>query len=351
MTHTGTAADDPTANPTTTGDTVAAPLTRRAAREAAERAARRPLARTASAPTAPRTSAARPAAARTPATRAAATRDGRALGVTRAAAPSASSRKRRFMAPVVLAVAAGMFGTMAVPAAFATTSTSQAGAAQTDAASDLAVQAQQFDVSAAAGAADTSRDGFSATSTATLEAQAAAKAAAKAAAELEAARAAKAAEYAYDGKTAEDYLADDSTGAATTASAADAANAAATSAAPAAGTPFSLPAVVATAKQYIGTPYVFGGATPAGFDCSGYVMYVYAQHGISLAHSVTLQDQAGTTIPESEAQPGDVVVFNDDSHDGFYMGNGMIMDAPKPGGSVSIRPIWSSNYHIVRFGI
>ena len=118
-----------------------------------------------------------------------------------------------------------------------------------------------------------------------------------------------------------------------------------------AGTPFSLPAVVATAKQYIGTPYVFGGATPAGFDCSGYVMYVYAQYGINLAHSVPLQDQAGTTIPTSEAQPGDVVIFNNEAHDGFYMGNGMIMDAPKPGGAVSIRPIWTSDYHIVRFGI
>ncbi|WP_181439594.1 C40 family peptidase [Curtobacterium sp. MCBD17_032] len=340
MTHTGTAADDSTtANPTTSGDATAAPLTRRAVREAAERATRRPLARTASTPA--RTTAARPTAART----------GSALGATRtaatrsAAAPTTSSRKRKFMAPVVLAVAAGMFGTMAVPAAFASTQPTPAA----DARAAAPVQTQEFDVSAAAGTADTSRDGFGATSTETLEAQAAAKAAAKAAAdraaEVEAARAAKAAEYAYDGKTAEDYLAADS---ATTASAA---GAAATGAAPAAGTPFSLPAVVATAKQYIGTPYVFGGATPAGFDCSGYVMYVYAQHGISLAHSVTLQDQAGTTIPESEAQPGDVVVFNDGSHDGFYMGNGMIMDAPKPGGSVSIRPIWSSSYHIVRFGI
>ncbi|WIB26106.1 C40 family peptidase [Curtobacterium sp. MCSS17_015] len=341
MTHTGTAADDSTtANPTTSGDATAAPLTRRAVREAAERATRRPLARTASTPA--RTTAARPTAART----------GSALGVTRtaatrsAAAPTTSSRKRKFMAPVVLAVAAGMFGTMAVPAAFASTQP----ATTSDVAAPTAVQAQaqEFDVSAAAGVGDTSRDGFGATSTATLEAQAAAKSAAEHAEQVEAARAAKAAEFAYDGKTAEDYLADASEAAATTASASDAA---ATSAAPAAGTPFSLPAVVATAKQYIGTPYVFGGATPAGFDCSGYVMYVYAQHGISLAHSVTLQDQAGTTIPESEAQPGDVVVFNDGSHDGFYMGNGMIMDAPKPGGSVSIRPIWSSSYHIVRLGI
>ncbi|MCJ1714492.1 C40 family peptidase [Curtobacterium sp. VKM Ac-2922] len=80
-------------------------------------------------------------------------------------------------------------------------------------------------------------------------------------------------------------------------------------------------------------------------------MFVYAQYGINLAHSVPLQDQAGTTIPESEAQPGDVVIFNNEAHDGFYMGNGMIMDAPKPGGAVSIRPIWTSDYHIVRMGI
>ena len=114
---------------------------------------------------------------------------------------------------------------------------------------------------------------------------------------------------------------------------------------------FSLAQVVAVAKQYIGTPYVYGGATPAGFDCSGYVMYVYAQFGIKLQHSVPLQDAVGTTIPVSQAQPGDVVIFDNEEHEGFYMGNGEIMDAPKPGGSVSIRPIWNQPYHIVRFGI
>ncbi|PZE37860.1 C40 family peptidase [Curtobacterium sp. MCPF17_031] len=335
MTHTGTAADDSTtANPTNTGDATPAPLTRRAAREAAERATRRPLTRTASTP------------ARTQATP---VRAGSALGVARTATttapkPTAASRKRRFMAPVVLAVAAGMFGTMAVPAAFASTQPSTT--AETARQSLVAAQSQEFDVSAAAGAADTSRDGFGATSTATLTAEKAAEHAK----EVEAARAAAAAQYAYDGKTAEDYLATAKTGTANAAPTAT--SAAATAATPvAAGTPFSLPAVVATAKQYIGTPYVFGGATPAGFDCSGYVMYVYAQYGINLAHSVPLQDQAGTTIPESEAQPGDVVIFNNEAHDGFYMGNGMIMDAPKPGGAVSIRPIWTSDYHIVRFGI
>jgi cell wall-associated NlpC family hydrolase len=330
LTNTGTAAADPTANPTTSGD-AAAPLTRRAAREAAERSARRPLARTASTPartTPSRSTPARRGDARTAATPTAAPRP----------AATASSRKRKFMAPVVLAGAAGLFGTMAVPAAFASTQSTTTTGTQAVA----PVQSQEFDVSAAAGVADTSRDGFGATSTATLTAEKNAEHAKQ----VEAARAATAAQYAYDGKTAKDYLAD-----AKTTTTDSAATTAAVPAAPAAGTPFSLPAVVATAKQYIGTPYVFGGATPAGFDCSGYVMYVYAQYGISLAHSVPLQDQAGTTIPESEAQPGDVVIFNNEAHDGFYMGNGMIMDAPKPGGAISIRPIWTSDYHIVRFGI
>ena len=110
-------------------------------------------------------------------------------------------------------------------------------------------------------------------------------------------------------------------------------------------------AVYQAALQYVGTPYVFGGATPAGFDCSGFIMYVYAKFGVSLPHSVPRQGALGTTISAAEARPGDVVVFNDGSHDGFYAGNGMILDAPKPGGSVSVRPLWTSAVHYVRFGV
>ncbi|MDM7891927.1 C40 family peptidase [Curtobacterium caseinilyticum] len=253
---------------------------------------------------------------------------------------SSAARKRRFLAPVVLTVAAGMFGTVAVAPAFA--ATQQTGTEAANAQRQVrAAEAQQFSVSDAVALAGTGRDGYGATSQASLDAAAAQKAAAAAAAAAakqsasqaaatQAARAKTAAQYSsYSGPSADEIA----------------------SSASAANTPFSLPAVVATAKQYIGTPYVFGGADPSGFDCSGYVMYVYAQYGISLAHSVPLQDQAGTTIPTSEAQPGDVVIFNNEAHDGFYMGNGMIMDAPKPGGSISIRPIWTSDYHIVRFGI
>ena len=107
--------------------------------------------------------------------------------------------------------------------------------------------------------------------------------------------------------------------------------------------------VFSVAQQYIGTPYVYGGASPAGFDCSGYVMYVYAQFGINLPHSVSGQAAMGKRISIADAQPGDLVIMS--GHDGFYAGNGNIMDAPDVGRSISIRPIWTSDYYIVRLGI
>lgn len=331
LTQTGSAADAPTpaaptpalptvAARTDTVDATAAPLTRRAAREAST-----PVRRVTPVRDAPLPGGRRAA---------------QAARAAETAKASSAARKRRFLAPVVLTVAAGMFGTVAVAPAFA--ATQQTG---TDAATAQrqvrAAEAQQFSVSDAVALAGTSRDGFGATAQSTLDAEAAQQAAAKAAQQAAAKQASDAAAtQAARAQTAKQYSSYSGPSADEIATSATAAN-----------TPFSLPAVVATAKQYIGTPYVFGGADPSGFDCSGYVMYVYAQYGISLAHSVPLQDQAGTTIPESEAQPGDVVIFNNEAHDGFYMGNGMIMDAPKPGGAVSIRPIWTSDYHIVRFGI
>jgi cell wall-associated NlpC family hydrolase len=113
-------------------------------------------------------------------------------------------------------------------------------------------------------------------------------------------------------------------------------------------TPLDRAQVFDVALQYLGTPYVHGGADPSAFDCSGFIMFVYAQFGISLPHYVPSQDAMGTTIPESEAVPGDLVIFNTDDHDGFYAGNGMIMDAPKPGGVITVRPIWDAPHHFVR---
>ncbi len=112
---------------------------------------------------------------------------------------------------------------------------------------------------------------------------------------------------------------------------------------------FSLDQVVQVALQYQGVPYRYGGSTPAGFDCSGFVQYVYAQFGVSLPRTVSAQDRAGTRISRADALPGDIVIMP--GHNGIYMGNGMFIDAPRAGGVVSVRPIWSDNYWIVRVGI
>ena len=117
---------------------------------------------------------------------------------------------------------------------------------------------------------------------------------------------------------------------------APAAPAPAASAAPAA----SSSNVIAIAKQYIGTPYVYGGSTPAGFDCSGFTQYVFAKAGKSLPRVTTAQ-QAATT-PVSNPQPGDLVFFGSPSwHVGIYVGDGMMIDSPRTGSSISIRPIFS----------
>lgn len=120
-----------------------------------------------------------------------------------------------------------------------------------------------------------------------------------------------------------------------------------TSPAPAAAAPAPAPApaassggVIGIAKQYVGTPYVYGGSTPAGFDCSGFVQYVFAQAGKSLPRVTTAQ-QAATT-PVSNPQPGDLVFFGSPSwHVGIYVGDGMMIDSPRTGSSVSVRPIFS----------
>jgi cell wall-associated NlpC family hydrolase len=114
---------------------------------------------------------------------------------------------------------------------------------------------------------------------------------------------------------------------------------------------FSLSQVFQVAKKYIGVPYVYGGATPAGFDCSGFTMFVYAQFGVNLPHSSMEQGQMGTRISIADAQPGDLVIMLGGAHVGFYAGNGNILDAPDVGRSISIRPIWTSDYYIVRMGI
>ena len=97
--------------------------------------------------------------------------------------------------------------------------------------------------------------------------------------------------------------------------------------------------VVSYAESFIGVPYVYGGTTPSGFDCSGFVQYVYNHFGKSLPRTTTQQENYGTQIPVSQAQPGDLYFWGNKGsayHVAICVGNGKYIAAPEPGQSVSI---------------
>jgi cell wall-associated NlpC family hydrolase len=112
--------------------------------------------------------------------------------------------------------------------------------------------------------------------------------------------------------------------------------AAPTPVAPAAAPPSTHGGVVGVAMQYLGTPYVWGGASPGGFDCSGLVMYAYQQVGISLPHSSYAQYGAGVPVSRDQLQPGDLVFFDGLGHVGIYVGGGSFIHAPHTGDVVKI---------------
>lgn len=106
--------------------------------------------------------------------------------------------------------------------------------------------------------------------------------------------------------------------------------------------------IVGTALQYVGYPYVYGGTSPSGFDCSGFVQYVFALNGISLPRISGDQGRAGTQIPASEAQPGDLVVWGE-SHIAIYIGDGQIVHASTPATGVKVSSLYGS-YYFSRIG-
>lgn len=103
--------------------------------------------------------------------------------------------------------------------------------------------------------------------------------------------------------------------------------------------------IVATALTYLGDPYVLDGTSHDGIDCSGLVLEAYASAGIQLGHLVHLQDDAGTRISEADAQPGDLVVFDDEEHIGLYLGGGVLIQAPDVGRPVEITTVWQGVPH------
>ena len=109
--------------------------------------------------------------------------------------------------------------------------------------------------------------------------------------------------------------------------------------------------IVATAKEYLGTPYVWGGTSPKGFDCSGFVYYVYQQYGYQLQRRASLQyANNGVSVSKSQLQPGDLVFFSDSvdpiGHVGMYIGNGYFIHASSGKGCVCITALEGSSYYV-----
>lgn len=109
-------------------------------------------------------------------------------------------------------------------------------------------------------------------------------------------------------------------------------------------------AIVNKAYQYLGVKYVWGGTSPSGFDCSGFIQYVYGTQGISLPRTSRAQAASGKYVSIANAQPGDILYFGQSSvtHVGIYIGNGKMIHSPRPGKSVEIVSIsWHvNNYRI-----
>ena len=116
-------------------------------------------------------------------------------------------------------------------------------------------------------------------------------------------------------------------------------------------------AAAETAGKYLGVPYVYGGRSPRGFDCSGLTLYVYKQHGVTLPPTSRSQAKAGQAVGRKELLPGDLVFFKTSAlggvgHVGIYVGSGQFIHAPGTGRRVSKAELnekyFKARYHSAR---
>jgi peptidoglycan DL-endopeptidase CwlO len=106
--------------------------------------------------------------------------------------------------------------------------------------------------------------------------------------------------------------------------------------------------VVGIAMQYLGVPYRWGGASPSGFDCSGFVMYVFSKVGVSLPHSTYALWNVGYAVSRGQLQAGDLVFFNGLGHMGIYIGGNQMIHAPHTGDVVKISSLtgWYASTYV-----
>ena len=108
--------------------------------------------------------------------------------------------------------------------------------------------------------------------------------------------------------------------------------------------------IISTAKTYLGVPYVYGGTSPSGFDCSGFVYYVFRQCGYSITRTATSQNGDGSYVSRDSLRAGDILIFYNSAmtgvgHSGIYIGDGQFIHASSGSGKVVISSLSSSYYN------
>lgn len=108
--------------------------------------------------------------------------------------------------------------------------------------------------------------------------------------------------------------------------------------------------VINYSYKFLGTPYLWGGTTPSGFDCSGFVQYVYANFGVKIGRTTYDQIKDGTEVPINQLQPGDLVFFgtsSDPHHVGMYIGSGMYIHAPHTGDVIKVSELVNRGDYLI----